>query len=364
MKSAIITTTINIPALLEEYIKNAIEFQHNCFFVVVGDKKTPAGTKDFCLDLQKKYNVELYFLDVSDQLQYLEKFPELAEHLPYNSIQRRNIALIFAYEKKADYIITIDDDNYFLKGDFVGLHKVGVEKEMDIISHNDGWINVCDFLQEEYNREFYHRGLPLERRFLKKEFTIEKNKVYVTVNAGLWLGDPDIDALTRLYYLNKPINVTGYLRKENFALDKNTWSPFNSQNTSLAREVIPAYFLSPYVGRYDDIWASFVIKKIADHLDHYISYGFPLVNQERNIHNYWNDFAKEDMGMILSDKFIKILKEITLSKGNYLECYVEVAEKIIRAINFIEMDASQSDYFNKYIKGMRVWIKTFDRLNK
>ena len=44
---------------------------------------------------------------------------------------------------------------------------------------------------------------------------------------------------------------------------KGTWSPFNSQNTALSAKIIPAYPLSPKVGRYDDIWASYVIYRIA-----------------------------------------------------------------------------------------------------
>ena len=52
----------------------------------------------------------------------------------------------------------------------------------------------------------------------------------------------------------------------NFFLAPGARGPFNSQNTILARAVLPAYFLSPNVGRYDDIFASFMVKRIADHL--------------------------------------------------------------------------------------------------
>jgi hypothetical protein len=36
-----------------------------------------------------------------------------------------------------------------------------------------------------------------------------------------------------------------------------TWCPFNSQNTALHRDLIPAYVLSPLIGRMDDIWARY-----------------------------------------------------------------------------------------------------------
>ena len=48
MKTAIITTTINIPVLLEDYIKDGQKYNHDFFFIIIGDKKTPPETKKFC----------------------------------------------------------------------------------------------------------------------------------------------------------------------------------------------------------------------------------------------------------------------------------------------------------------------------
>jgi hypothetical protein len=62
----------------------------------------------------------------------------------------------------------------------------------------------------------------------------------VVVNAGLWLGDPDVDAVTRIC---NDINAEQYTREQSFALARGTWCPFNSQNTALWRGVIPAYCL-------------------------------------------------------------------------------------------------------------------------
>src|SRR5581483_5232271 len=95
----------------------------------------------------------------------------------------------------------------------------------------------------------------------------------VAVNAGFWLDNPDIDALTRM---ERQIVVRGFNEKwpgSNFTLQPGTWSPFNSQNTALMRDVIPAYFLSPYIGRYDDIWASYIVNRIAAQLGDVITFG-------------------------------------------------------------------------------------------
>lgn len=366
LKHAVVTTTINVPVLLEEYVKDIINHKHDCFFVVIGDKKTPPEAKKYCEDLAKKTGMEIVYMDVDAQVKYLKDFPELDEHIQYNCIQRRNIGILYAFQNNADVIITIDDDNFFLTKNFVGHHKVGDTKELDVISTNIGWLNVCNFLEEEHGREFHHRGHALEVRHQNEKLTTKKKKVKVVVNAGFWLGDPDVDALTRIHYVAKPITAVAYKRKDNFALEKGTWSTFNSQNTSLAREVIPAYFLSPKVGRYDDIWGAYVLKRITDHLDHAISFGHPVVNQERNVHNYWKDLAKESDGMILTHRFVEALKSIKLTKKNYSKCYEEIVEKLPKAFEKSgkPLTPELQTYFDNYVVGMKVWIKTFERLEQ
>ncbi|MBI3046076.1 MAG: hypothetical protein HYY86_00815 [Candidatus Harrisonbacteria bacterium] len=362
MKTAIVTTTINVPVLLKDYINNFKKHGHkDTECIVVGDKKTPLEAKIFCKELSRKTDVPIHFFNVADQAVYLKKYPELEKHLVFNSIQRRNIGILFAYEQGAELIITIDDDNFFASGDFVGQNSiVGTEQKMDFIRSSTGWLNVCGFLKEEKNAPFYHRGFPMGKRWLKEKLSVKKKKGKIVVNAGFWLGDPDIDAVTRL---TNPINVLSYKRKENFALGKGTWSPFNSQNTALAREIIPAYFLSPMVGRYDDIWAAYVIKAIADYLGHYISFGNPLVYQDRNPHNYFKDFDKERDGMILSDLFCDWLQKIKMKGKNYGDCYGELIfglEKFLSQDK--KLDEHQKNYISSYLEGMKVWQKTIRRV--
>ena len=128
------------------------------------------------------------------------------------------------------------------------------------------------FLTEAGGRQFFPRGYGMAARRVPAGDTpaAEKLTKRLAVNAGLWLGDPDIDAVTRLA---TPINATHYTRDENFFVAAGAWTSFNSQNTAIAKEALPAYFLSPYVGRYDDIFISYVIKRIADHLGHGVGFG-------------------------------------------------------------------------------------------
>jgi hypothetical protein len=166
-RPAVVTTTIFVPRLLESYMDNALAYGHrDALFVVAGDRKTPAEAKSWCLELAAARGVEFSFLDVDDQAGYLSRFPELDAHLPYNSIQRRNIATLFAYEAGCDPIITIDDDNFLIEGDFIGDHSLaGRRAELEAFSSSTGWYDVCEHLSEARGVPFYHRGFPPGERW-------------------------------------------------------------------------------------------------------------------------------------------------------------------------------------------------------
>lgn len=124
-----------------------------------------------------------------------------------------------------------------------------------------------------------------------------------------------------------------YTREDSFVLTNGTWCPFNSQNTSYHRSVIPAYFLSPTIGRMDDIWASYVLTRCMHHLGHVVRFGHPLVtqvsclphthgaaltpiclpSQDRNPHNFMVDHEKERIGLESGGKLCSILQSIPLA---------------------------------------------------
>jgi hypothetical protein len=61
---------------------------------ITGDKKTPAEAQTFLAESAAKHGVECIYQTPDDQIKWLERFPELAEEIPWNSIQRRNIAIL------------------------------------------------------------------------------------------------------------------------------------------------------------------------------------------------------------------------------------------------------------------------------
>lgn len=363
MKSTIVTTTINIPTLLLQYAQNARYYGHTSLdFVVIGDRKSPLGAAEFCQKVAEYYPCS--YLDIPAQQKYLDHFPELWAHLRFDCIQRRNIGLLLAYENGADVVITIDDDNFVLGQDFIGLHSVvGTVRELPTYCSTSGFFDVCSFLEVEDGVRFYHRGYPQKQRWTGAGFvSCYRDRRLVAVNAGFWLDNPDIDALTRME--RQPV-VRGYKTHwpGNIALHPGTWSPFNSQNTALMRALLPAYFLSPYIGRYDDIWASYVIARIAEHLGDVISFGDPLVRQERNPHDLWKDLDVERNGMILTDDFCEALRSVPLSGESYHQCFGELSQKLEPAWKVgSKWDQSQQEWRAKFLEGLRIWHEVFELL--
>ena len=222
-------------------------------------------------------------------------------------------------------------------------------------------MNVCKFLKEKNNNNFFHRGYPISKRYINQKSKLNKRPKIkkICVNAGLWLGDPDIDAVTRL---SQKIVATKYMLSKNFFLNKKTNSPFNSQNTAIIRESFPAYFLSPYVGRLDDILASYIYRKVSDHLNYHVAYGRPLVVQERNYHNIWSDLDKERFYTEFLEKFFEILNKIKLSKKNYFDATAELILKLQIKCKSSNLNKKEIQCFKDIIQGYKIWLISLKKI--
>ena len=356
--TALITTTINVPHLLMDYARDAISHGHCIKIVVTGDKKTPVQAADCCVQVSKETGIECEYMDVAAQNRFMRAYPALDAHLPWNCVQRRDVAILKAVADGAEVVVTIDDDNFLAAPNYFGGHAcVGKEITLDTFGAKGQWFNICRFLSERSERRFFARGYGMAARALPEgEIPAAcKQRKHVVVNAGLWLGDPDIDAATRLM---NPVDVTGYTREENFFVREHAWTPFNSQNTAIAREALPAYFLSPYLGRHDDIFISFVLKRIADHFGHGVSFGHPLVRQDRNEHDLFHDLQLEWLGMKVTDALITALDEVSLTAPTYAESLLQVADQCALALREVPgVSMAHRTQLTAFFAGCRVWAQ-------
>jgi hypothetical protein len=360
----LVVTTIHVPRLLADYVADVRAHGRTADLIVVGDEQTPAETWPFLAALDGG-GVRVVGLDLERQNAWLARFPELARILPLRSIQRRNLGTLIAFERGADVIVFLDDDNYLRAADFLAGHAhVGERSTVDEISSDDGWLNVCDWLTTTPPRRFYHRGFPFSRRWRSGNTRIERRERRVMVNAGLWVGDPDVDTVTRL---EEPFRVDAFRAPAaHVALARGTWSPFNSQNTAFAAELLPFAFLivagrslrgvrSTLANfRYDDIWMSYCMRLAIDHLDHAVTYGEPIVEQRRNPHDLLIDLDRELVPMLLTEPLVAALRRIELRSTSYLDAYAELIDALAAEL----AREPERRFFEEVLDGMRAWLGT------
>ncbi len=313
----IVFTTIYHPSVLEDLFLNISKFGHlaDVKIWVVGDKKTPASCGELAKSVSEK-GLETIYLDVENQDLWGKRCLDFYSRIPYNNETRRNIGYLHALEDGCQTLISIDDDNYPMEDDLVGFHKnTGKTWQGDLIKEDSGFHNICEYLATEPDRQIFPRGFPFRLRGLPNRNQISKNSYdpIIGVTAGLWLSDPDVDATT---WLNGKISGISYSGEEVQVLDQSTWTPVNTQNTSVTRDLIPAYLCVPMgwavpggsIQRYGDIWGGYFLQALMKNTNYHIAFGRPIVDHRRNPHDYVDDLRFEYWGMILTDWFLEKLR--------------------------------------------------------
>lgn len=292
MRKAIVTTTINSPT---EALKKFAEIagKDGWTLYIAGDKKTPhKDYEDFC---QKYEGVK--YLSPQDQ-ENISK--ELSDLIGWNCIQRRNFAMLAAHYDDAEIIALVDDDN--IPFDDWGKNVI-VNQTKELITYKTD-CPAFDPLSVIYPH-LWHRGFPiqlLDDRRLKSK-ALEKRQVLV--QADLWNGDPDIDAVCRITLapsVKDDVTLNPYT--------SNKPMPFNSQNTFISSKILPTYFLFPHIGRMDDIWAAYMTQR---EFPNSVIFSKASVWQDRNEHDLSKDLEAEMIGYKHS---------IDIVNGKPLEDYV------------------------------------------
>jgi len=300
LKKFIVTTTINSPTVATRKFS---EFK-DWTLIVVGDTKTPH--KDYS-------KLNCIYLSPSDQESINKK---LSDSIGWQCIQRRNLGFLYAYQHGADIIATVDDDNIPYDDWGTDLY-VGQEIECDYFTTAN---EVFDPLSITSRNDVWHRGYPIELVPNRHSFEYSgKIRRKVFVQADLWDGDPDIDAMARLSI--KPNVRYSEVTKPYCS---NRISPFNSQNTFLAREVIPFYSVLPHIGRMDDIWGSYILQHF---FPGSVIYNRASVFQDRNIQDLVTNLENEILGYRNTLSLIRNLPDymsfLPENTKEYFQIYME-----------------------------------------
>lgn len=329
MKHALVLTTIHTPNVLQLYRACGPDVR----FFVVGDKKSDDIATQILMDAIP--NSEYYSYARQQELGYGTN-----SLLPANCIQRRSIGFLEAVKWGAEIVTSVDDDNiplntsYFtdmnsrMQWPFNGLRFTGVDRGT--------WFDPGYLLEPTAK----HRGLPYNAQRHGTVGHVVKAKIGVV--AGMCLGDPDIDATTRI--VQRPIvGDVNALGREGITVHPDTRTVFNSQNTSILRELLPAWGMIPFVGRFDDIYASLIAQRIMRDRDFHVHFGKPHVWQQRNSHDFVKDLRGEIEGYTNIDGLAGLLDTVQLPNKSVVSD-VRLIWDAIRAAGIMPLETPSAMY--------------------
>jgi hypothetical protein len=370
---SVVTTTINVPYFLEDYIHHIEQCSSNneLTFIIIGDLKSPhKAIKEYLQRISSHLTIEYW--DVESQKKWISetfdgKVVKVEKIIPYNSTRRRNLGYLRALQLGSNVIITIDDDNYLGSSNWLPEHLSALytTEVLPTVSSENGIVNPCHILRFNYsNLRIYQRGYPFSKLF-SDTFDIEsRNGGRVALNMGLWKGSPDVDAYTNILYPGLEslgIKEGAHWR---YALAPNNYMPVNTQNTSFIRELAPAFYdvlmdstiYNIRLDRYDDIWAGLFALKLIHKLGYRATFGVPLTEHKRNKHDYISDLKSELIGMSLNNLLHEIVIKADVYSKSFADGYLELADILIKESKRCINDEEVLDYITKLSEAMRTWV--------
>lgn len=365
-RTSIVLTTINAGGILDGYCQQAEKegVKEQLRLIVIPDRKTPSQLFDKCKEVKAK-GFAIDCPTVEEQDAYLKKLGAFSALVPYNSDNRRNIGYLMALESGDPILLSIDDDNYCI-GETYQTSSLVLEEvvKLPAVHSSNGWFNFCDMLEVEPACTFYPRGFPYHKRHQRPQITYQEETGPVRMNVGLWLQEPDLDAIT---WLTAPVRARSFKGKS-CLLGQDTWSPINTQNTALHRDLIVTYYFVrmgyPLAGmnidRYGDIFSGYLSQACVRKMGHRIRVGTPVADHKRNSHNYLRDLGGEMACVFVLEAFTEWLHDLKLEGRTYPEVYLSLADAIEHQIQHftgsIWTDSTRG-YFHQMAYCMRQWVK-------
>lgn len=300
MKIALATTTIHVPHALRLLRKCSPDVR---FFVAI-DEKTPEDAANFCT--YDVGNTEVVYFDAVTRW-------KCADAIGFNTIARRNLAFLESFKWGADVIYSWDDDNISVDlNHFAHLHVMQRPFNGIKVHGYENWFDPGRLLVPRT----VHRGFPSTQPL--SMIVGHTESVRIGVAAGFVLGDTDIDAVTRIA-MAPDIQQVSELGHTGVVVDPHCWTVFNAQNTAIVRELVPAFFQMPNVGRHDDIYASLIVQRVARERGLHVHFGQPFTYQQRNEHDLLVDLKAEISGMENVIKLADLLDSIFLKGRSVIE---------------------------------------------
>jgi hypothetical protein len=294
---------------------------------------------------------------------YLDTIPERCH-------AQTSFGFLASYEEGADVIIELDDDVFALpdRTELVDLHlKNLIDKKGQTVLANSKWYNSLENLT--FNKlQIFPRGHPYSRDTRTSDYRWVKRGGGCVLNMGLWLGNPDLDALTILYKNGldgKFIIDGGKCRRSKVVLGNGVYTAICSMNTGFLQKIVPAFYQLYMnimsVDRFDDIWSGIFIKKVADSLGDKICLGEPLIYHDKRPRNIFKDLLMELNGMEINEFLWKMVDGLELDGKTYWEAYDSLTKGLEE-----QTDEIQNSFHRKFlqiqIERMGRWLEITDKI--
>lgn len=366
----VVVTSIGCGGFISAYADLIASAGELARLIVIPDRKTPRQLYDAAAAARKR-GISVVVPTPAEQEHLLRRLgaPDL---IPWNSDGRRNVGYLLAWMSGAEYVVSIDDDNLPSCADMLSRHAVVTAPPAlhDVVSCESGWFNPCDLLElERPDIRVFSRGFPYSRRGPIREHPARRRgEAVVRVNAGLWSGDPDVDAVTRLA-IGPTVRVAPV---EAVVLDRQTWAPINTQNTAVHRDALPAYWfvrmghrlLGLELDRFGDILSGYFVQACAKHLGHAVRFGDPVTCHERNRHVLLDDLTKELPGILVLEHLLEWLPACTLEGLSYVDTYTALSHALEGFAEHLD-PAIRSDEVKGFLHdtaaAMRRWLDLLSR---
>jgi hypothetical protein len=322
--NSLVITTIN------KVRKEVIEFSKipNWNLIVVGDKKTPSP-----------WNLKNVIYLSHDKQEKL--FPKFSKILPWNIYSRKNIGYLVAIKNKSKVIGETDDDVFPHSNYPPNISKI---KKIEIIS-GAKFINIYKRFTDTH---CWPRGYPLE--FINSDLKVKKfvKKIFCPIQNSIIDRDSDFDAVYRLV-TNKEVK---FKKNGEYAIDKGSYCPLNSQNTFFHPEAFLLLYMPSVQPRVEDILRGYIAQRIIWEIGGNVVFSATTAfTSNRNKHDYLKDFKNELPLYLRIPELIKILDSLSLSK-NLGKSLIKVY-KALRKKGFVD---------HREVKLVEAWVSEVEKI--
>jgi hypothetical protein len=373
IKIYIVVASINVLSNIHGFKVEMTKLKDNVKVVIIdeGDEVIRQKNKE----ILKDFNYEFYGPRERAQWfkhHFINNYEKYSSIIPEKCHAETSFGFLVAYEEGADVILELDDDCFRVSNSSL------IEEHLNsllsdggyIVSSSSKWYNAIENLVLNNDFIVFPRGHPYapETRIERYNWKKTNNRKCI-LNMGLWVGHPDLDALTILYNggLDGRCSIKSIgLKRDKVIVDNGTYFAICSMNTSFQRKIVPAfyqlYMKAMGIDRFDDIWSGIFIKKIADHLGDRICLGKPPVYHDKRSRSTFRDLKAELEGMIMNEVLWKIIDSLELKGKDYFDCYLEMADGIERNIERFS-EKVHRDFISLQVEKMKLWLEVVDKIS-